>query len=72
MHGVSLWETEQAIVSSLQEGIARAIFSYVDIVERAPDHMTPATCLHETTRRLIEDSKIRAKRDIHNVLMMII
>ena len=72
MHGVSLWETEQVLARSLQQGIARAVYSFVDIVEHAPDKMTPVACLHETTRRLIEDCKTRAKRDIQDVLFMIV
>lgn len=64
MHGVSLWETERVLVESLQESVARAIYSFVDIVEHAPEKMTPEACLHEATRRLIDDCKVRAKRDI--------
>lgn len=70
MEGVSLWQVEVLIQDSLRKLVSGAVYTFVSMVE-SRSHTT-RVALNETTRQMIHDSKLRARRDLTRIMQTIL
>jgi PH domain len=69
---VSLWEVEIACEDSLRTLSGWAIYSFVAMVEKSKQGISPLQCLQTTARNMMHDSALRQKQVTRTILKAVL